>query len=214
MAAGSVAIAGCASSDHYNAQRDQIAAWERVETARAQAEARRWDALANAARDADPATRLAVAITLGSGQGAQQQQRAPLPQVTDPSETALRWTQALAGPVVNLAAVGFGAWTAVTQSDNAAATAISSNQTMLGLGSVGVAGMRDVSIAGFRALPQLTPNTTTTNTYTITGSAIAQNGSTAALDNSRRCSPAYPWTYGGNPTQPVTVPWSVSAFTC
>jgi hypothetical protein len=215
--AAALALAGCASSDHYNAQREQVAAWERVETARAGANARKWDALAHAAKDADPQTRIAIVMALGMNGGGQNTPTAPLPAITDPNESALRWASIILPSATAITAGYFGYRLGVTQSDNAAATSIAGYGSMTALGVGGQAATRDTAVAGFATFGAMPPSSVSTSTVNVgAGSVAGWNGGTAAVDQSRRCQATYPWNTsttglagaGGAPL------FNAGAFTC
>jgi hypothetical protein len=173
-------LTGCATSDHYNAQREQIAAWERVQVARAQADARRYDALGAVARDGSDSARIAVALALAGLSGVREQARdLPTPVVTDPNENILRWASIIVPGVTQLASVGFGYKLGAIQSDNAAATSIAGYQTMGGIASAGFAS--NATIAGFIQAPAAnittTTSTSTSSTNTLSGTGVLGSGS-------------------------------------
>jgi hypothetical protein len=215
--AAALALTGCASTDHYNAQREQVAAWERVETARASANSRKWDALAHAAKDADPQTRIAIVMALGMNGSGQGTQTAPMPAITDPNEAALRWASIILPSATAITAGYFGYRLGVTQSDNAAATSIAGYGSMTALGVGGQAATRDTAIAGFATFGAMPPSSVTTSTVNVgAGSVAGWNGGTAAVDQSRRCTNSQPWITtttglagaGGAPL------FNAGAFTC
>jgi hypothetical protein len=171
--------ASCATSDHYNAQREQIAAWERVEIAKAQANSRRHDALVAAATGGSDGVRIAAifaAAGLGGGNNVFPTQ---LPAVTDPNEAAYKWASLILPTATAITAGYFGYKLGTTQSDNAAATSIAGYGTMGGIASSGFAS--NATIAGFVQAPaaNITTSTTSNTTHTLSGTGVLGSGSFA-----------------------------------
>lgn len=205
-------LMGCAGPEYYVAQREQTAAWERVEIARAQAFAKRYDALSATASGGSDLARVAVAFAIagvgGNGSGLAPTQ---LPVIPDPDEKALRWTAILLGPLSNVALAGFNASVMKVQSNNQAEVAIASYGSIASVGTSGLGVSRDIALAGFDAFRSLPPSSVTTNTSNINvgaGSNAAWGGSSMAFDSSRRCQGAWSSTQSG------TYPSDSSPFNC
>jgi hypothetical protein len=190
-----VLTASCATSDHYNAQREQIAAWERVEIAKAQANARRHDALVAAATGGSDGVRIA-AIFAAAGLGGNNVFPSQLPAVTDPNEAVYKWASLILPTATAITAGYFGYKLGTTQSDNAAATSIAGYGTMGGIAGAGFAS--NATIAGFVQAPAANITTTTSNTTTSTlsGTGVLGSGS-YAVRNCNGGSASYTTT--GNP---------------
>ena len=169
-------LASCATSDHYAAQRDQIAAWERVEVARAQANAKRFDALTVAARDGSDVARIAVAFAV-TGIGGQQTFPTQLPIITDPAEGAYRWASLILPTATAITAGYFGYKLGSVQSNNSA------RMTEASYGAIGQGFGSNTAIAGYiqAPAPNNTTTTTTTNTSTntLSGTGVLGSGSYA-----------------------------------
>jgi hypothetical protein len=195
-----ITITGCASTEQYAAHRAQLDAWERVEKARADAQARRFDALSIVAQRGDPIAQVAVAFAIAGGgsAGTMQTQTAP-PAVPDPDAAAYRWAALLLPTATAITTSVAGYRLGVAQSDNAAATAIAGYNTMGTLGTAGTTAATNIATAGFNTFGALPPTTqtTTTNTLNVGPGSAGAIGGAATLDNSRRCAPSY--------AQPITI---------
>jgi hypothetical protein len=170
-------LTGCATSDHYNAQREQIAAWERVEIAKAQANARRHDALVAAATGGSDGVRIAAIFAAAGLNGGVNGQTTPVPVVTDPQESALRWASIILPSATAITAGYFGYRLGEVASNNAAATSIAGYNTMGGIASAGFAS--NGAIAGFIQAPAANITTTTSSSNTLSGTGVLGSGSYA-----------------------------------
>jgi hypothetical protein len=193
-------LTSCATSDHYNATREQTAAWERVEIARAQASAKRFDALTAAAHNGSDIARVVVAMALAGIGGAHNLQSTHLPQVSDPNEAAYKWASLILPTTTAVAAGYFGYKLGTTQSNNSALTSIAGYQTMGGIANSGFAGI--TTTAGLIQAPQPNITTTTTNTTTNTNTNnLAGTGVLGSGTYTRNCPGG---TSTGNPSAPST----------
>jgi hypothetical protein len=191
---------GCATDSEMLAHRDSLAAWERVETARAQASARRFEALGEVARRGDTAAQVAVAFAIaGSGGGGSNVGTStPMPAPPDSEARAYRWASLVLPTATTITAGYFGYKLGSVQSDNARMQAEASYGAMANLGTAGIAGATSVAVRGFDAFAALPPGTVTTTTLNVGPGGVANTGSgSAMLDNSRRCNPVYTQTGGG-----------------
>ena len=149
-----LSLTGCASND-YALYADSQA---RVETARHQADAAKYRAMADIAASGTEAAKVAavMAMTLGQG-GATQATRLQAPQASE----ALQWASILVPSLTQVAGIAANARVAVAQSNNAARVAESTNGTLMGIASkiqAPIAPAANVS----------TVNTTTSNTTSST----------------------------------------------
>jgi hypothetical protein len=180
-------LSSCASHEgYYITQREQTAAWERVEIARAQAAAKRYDALSVAARDGSDLARVAVAFAT-AGLNNAQHISSPPPQVQPPPDEAYKWASLIIPTAANIASVGFGYKLGAVQSNNAARQAEASYGAIASVanGGFGTA----TALAGFIQAPgpvtNTTTNTTTTSTnttstnQTLSGTGVLGSGSYA-----------------------------------
>lgn len=177
-------LTGCASDQHYAAQREQLAAWERVEIARAQAGARKYEALTAAARDGSDLARVAVAFAVQANGNGGDSRPNPLPVITDPAEGAYRWASLILPTATAITAGYFGYKLGTVQSDNARMQTEASYQAV----GAGYASNTAIAGAGFRAVAAIPASNTTTTTNTYTTSGVTAFGGPASLDQSRRCS--------------------------
>lgn len=128
--AAAFALTGCASVE-YKAYADAHAA---VAHARAQADSARYAALADIARNGDSAAKVAAAMTLalqGSG-------TTPQPGIVAPKsahEVLLGWAGVVMPGLTQMYASNRAASLGIAQSNNSAAVAVSTNNTMLGIAS-------------------------------------------------------------------------------
>ena len=191
---------GCATTEEMAAHRDSIAAWERVEIARANANAKKYDVMREVATRGDASSQIALVLALvGLGQP-QPQQTAPMPAPPDPEMRVYRWASILLPSATAITAGYFGYRLGVTQSDNAALTSIAGYGTMSALGTTGMGTTRDVAAAGFAAIGSM-PQGITMNVAAGGAGAI---GGSASVDASRRCAPSY--------SQPVALQGAAGAF--
>jgi hypothetical protein len=186
-------LSGCATNDYYNAQRDQIAAWERVEIARAQAFGRKYDALAQYARTADSHAQIAAVLALNAERPVQ----VPPPVLANPSDEAYRWASILLPTVTNIASVGFGYKLGTVQSNNATLQTQASYGAIASVASQGFGAVSSIGSQIQAPAPNVTTTTTNTNTYTLSGTGVLGSGT-----YTRNCSSGYNL---GNPTNPLTM---------
>lgn len=174
-------LSACVTTDEINAHRDALAAWERVEIARANASARRFEALSEVARSGGESAKIAVVMAVNGG-GGEVRVAAPMPAVPDTEGRAFRWASLILPVATTLGAQYSGYRLGIAQSDNSARIA----EAGYGAITAGYLGMRDFGIAGFDALAAR-PGGITING---SGNSAAMGGS-AMLDTSHRCSPVF-----------------------
>lgn len=163
---------GCAANEaYYITQREQIAAWERVEVARAQANAKRLDALSTAAHNGSDLARVAVAFAIAGMSGGQQFQT-QIPQVQPPQDEVYKWAALILPSATAITSGYFGYKLGVAQSDNARL------QTEASYGAITSGFTSNAQIAGYIQTPQpnVTTTTNTTTTSTLSGTGVLGSG--------------------------------------
>lgn len=121
-----VSLVGCASTEQYNS-------YTAVHQAYAEAESEKYRALAAMARQEDPTAKAIAAVMLG--QGAQAGSR---PQIAAPESFAdklLRWSSVILPTATQMYVARQNANVQITNSNNAAATAASTNAAFVGIAS-------------------------------------------------------------------------------
>jgi hypothetical protein len=164
--AASVALAGCGTTEQYKMYADTQ---KSIAQANAMAETARYAALAEIAKTGDSGARVAavMSINFGSqgGNGPRVQQVAP-PKTF--GETALQWTSVLLPSLTNIYGITANRQVAVTQSNNQAAVAKSTNDTFATMNGNMATSNTAIANSGFTAV---------TN---VANTGIAQVGTTAA----------------------------------
>lgn len=160
-----LALTGCATSKDYQLYAETQ---QKIAHANAMAETARYAALAEIAKSGDTASRVAAVMSLnmGSGQGVK-----PPQQVAPPKsfgDTALQWTSVLLPSLTQVYGISANRQIAITQSNNQAAIAKSTNDTFATMNSNMATSNTAIAGAGFTAV---------TN---VANTGIAQVGSTAA----------------------------------
>lgn len=196
LAIACVMSAGCViTPEETETHRRSIEAWERVEIARANANAKRFDALAEVARRGDTTAQVAVAFAVGApGAGGGGVAPTPMPTPPDSEARAYRWAALILPTATALGSGYFGYKLGVVSSNNAARQAEASYGAMGQLGTAGINGIRDVALGGFDTFGAQP----TGMSLTINGNGNAGAiGGPATLDNSRRCAPSFQLTGPG-----------------
>lgn len=155
---------GCASSDEY---RQYAAAQTAAANARSMAEIARYNALAEIAKQGDTAAKVAAVMSLNQGNVLQQPQQ-PINAPKSIGETALQWTSVLLPSLTQFYGINANRQIAITQSNNAAAVAQSTNATFATMNGNMAKSNTDIANAGFTAVT------------TVANTGIAQVGTTAA----------------------------------
>lgn len=115
-----LALTGCATAE-YQAYAD-------IHKARSQAEAARYAALADIAKQGDTAAKVAAVMSLNQG-AAQSQSHVAAPKSL--GDSLLQWTAALLPSLTNIYGINKQAQVGITQSNNAAAVGISTNRAFV-----------------------------------------------------------------------------------
>lgn len=119
-----VSLAGCASTQEYTAY---VEAQKAIHSARAQAETARYQALAEIAKTGDTAAKVAAVISLNQGAPANSSPNVAMP--ISNAEVARQWASILVPAVTQGYIANQGAKVAITQSNNSASVAKSTNET-------------------------------------------------------------------------------------
>lgn len=171
-----LSLAGCATNNDYKlyAETQQKIAQAQAH-AHAAAETARFAALAEIAKNGDSTARVAAAMSLslgggGAGQSIMRQQ--PVNPPKSFGDTALQWTSVLLPSLTQAYGISANRQIAITQSNNAAATAASTNNAFVSMNAAGHASNTAIAGAGFTAV-----TTTAANGLTAT-----QNVATAGIN--------------------------------
>jgi len=139
IALGALILTGCASNDYRLYAEMQVKIAQAQAQAEATKEAARYAALAEIAKTGDTTARVAAAMSIHQGTGSTQQ-TSPKINVAPPkswADTALQWTGVLLPSVTQLYGISANRQIAITQSNNAAATAASTNQAFTNIANGG-----------------------------------------------------------------------------
>jgi hypothetical protein len=159
-----VTTVGCASSDEY---RQYAAAQTAAANARSMAEIARYNALAEIAKQGDTAAKVAAVMSLNQGSATQQQSQQSINPPKSAGEIALQWTSVLLPSLTNIYGITANRQIAITQSNNQAAVAKSTNDTFATMNGNMATSNTAIAGAGFTAV---------TN---VANTGIAQVGATA-----------------------------------
>lgn len=122
-----VTLVGCASTEQYQA-------YTAAHQAYAEAEAEKYRALAAMARQSDPTAKAIAAVMLGGGTtGGNTRAQIAMPESA--GDKFLKWTSVLMPAVTQMYVANQSAGVAINQSNNAASTAISTNNAFVGIAS-------------------------------------------------------------------------------
>jgi hypothetical protein len=165
-----LALTGCASTEYVQYAKTQ----EAIATAKGQADAARYKAMADIAASGDSAAKVAAVMALALGQGG----AGPAQQIAAPApNAALQWASVLVPALTQAYGIRANADVSMRSSDNAARTSIATT-----------AGF--VSLAGQIQAPAANVSTVTTTTSTDTASTVGAN-SGANSGNSGRLAGGY-----------------------
>jgi hypothetical protein len=164
--AASVALAGCGTTEQYKMYADTQ---KSIAQANAMAETARYAALAEIAKTGDSGARVAAVMSINFGSQGGNSPR--VQQVAPPKtfgETALQWTSVLLPSLTNIYGITANRQVAITQSNNQAAVAKSTNDTFATMNGNMATSNTAIANSGFTAV---------TN---VANTGIAQVGTTAA----------------------------------
>jgi len=132
-----LALTGCATNKDYQLYAETQ---QKIAQAQAMSETARYAALAEIAKTADPGARVAAVMSINFGSQGSNSPR--VNQVAPPKtfgDTALQWTSVLLPSLTNIYGITANRQVAITQSNNAAATAASTNSAMVNIANGGAA---------------------------------------------------------------------------
>jgi hypothetical protein len=161
-----LALTGCATNKDYQMYAETQ---QKIAQAHAMAETARYAALAEIAKTADPGARVAAVMSINFGSQGGNGPR--VNQVAAPrtfGDTALQWTSVLLPSLTNIYGITANRQVAITQSNNAAAVAKSTNDTFATMNGNMATSNTAIANSGFTAV---------TN---VANTGIAQVGTTAA----------------------------------
>lgn len=172
-----LALTGCATNKDYQMYAETQ---QKIAQAQAMAETARYAALAEIAKSADPGARVAAVMSLNFG--AQGSNSPRVNQVAAPKtfgDTALQWTSVLLPSLTNIYGITANRQVAITQSNNQAAVAKSTNDTFATMNSNMATSNTAIANSGFTAVTNVA-NSGLTAVTNVANTGIAQVGTTAA----------------------------------
>lgn len=157
-------LTGCSSTEQYKLYADSHA---KMETAKYNAEAAKYKAMSDIANNGTEAAKVAavMAIALGGNSNGNKTNGIQAPQQSE----ALQWAQILVPGVIQSVGIIANRQVAITQSNNSAAVANSTNAAFVGMASRIQAPVANV-------------NNTTTNTQTLSGTGTLGSGAYGLTD--------------------------------
>lgn len=157
-----VSLTGCATNDYVTYAKAQAA----VETAKHNADAAKYRAMADIASSGTEASKVAAVMAMAMGGNAQQSNTGmQAPQASQ----ALQWAQVLVPGLTQVAGIAANMRVGIVQSDNSARVAVSTNDAF-------------TNISG-KIQASNTNTTTTTNNTTLSGTGTLGSGTYSTTDN-------------------------------
>lgn len=172
-----VMTVGCATNKDYQLYAETQ---QKIAQAQAMSDTARYAALAEIAKTADPGARVAAVMSINFGSQSGNSPR--VQQITPPKtfgDTALQWTSVLLPSLTNIYGITANRQVAVTQSNNAAAVAKSTNDTFATMNNNMATSNTAIAGAGFTAVTTVA-NSGLTAVTNVANTGIAQVGTTAA----------------------------------
>lgn len=139
IALGALILTGCASNDYRLYAETQVKIAQAQAQAEATKETARYAALAEIAKTGDTTARVVAAMSIQQGNSSGQQ-TSPKINVAPPKtwgDTALQWTSVFLPSITQLYGISANRQISITQSNNAAATAASTNQAFTNIATSG-----------------------------------------------------------------------------
>jgi hypothetical protein len=171
-----ILLSGCASNDYKLYAETQ----QSIAQAQVMSDTARYQALTEIAKTADPGARVAavMSINFGSqgGNGPRVQQVAPPKSFGD---TVLQWTSVLLPSLTNIYGISANRQVAITQSNNAAAVAQSTNSTFATMNGNMATSNTGIANSGFTSVTNVA-NSGLTAVTNVANTGIGQVGTTAA----------------------------------
>ena len=177
IAVALIGLTGCASNDYRLYAETQT----KIAQANRDAEIARYQALAKIAETGDSASRVAAVISLnitGAGGGAAARQL-PVNPPQSLGDKALQWTSVLLPSLTQVYGINANRQIAITQSNNQAAVARSTNETFATMNGNMATSNTAIAGAGFTAVTNVA-NSGLTAVTNVANTGIAQVGATAA----------------------------------
>jgi hypothetical protein len=162
-----LALTGCSSTEQYKLYADSHA---KMETAKYNAEAAKYKAMSDIANNGTEAAKVAavMAIALGGNSNVNKTNSMQAPQQSE----ALQWAQILVPGVIQSVGIIANRQVAITQSNNSAAVANSTNAAFVGMASRIQAPVANIS-----------NTTSTTSTQTLSGNGTLGSGAYSLADS-------------------------------
>ena len=164
-----VLLAGCTSTEQYKLYADSHA---QMETAKYNAEAAKYRAMSDIANNGTEAAKVAavMAIALGGNTGTNKTNSLQAPQQSE----ALQWAQILVPGVIQSVGIIANRQVAITQSNNAASVAQSTNNAFVGMAARIQSPVANVTT---------TTNNTDNHTQTLSGTGTLGSGAYNTISN-------------------------------
>jgi hypothetical protein len=172
-----VMTVGCATNKDYQLYAETQ---QKIAQAQAMTETARYAALAEIAKTGDSGARVAAVMSINFGS---QGGNGPRVQQVNPpktfGDTALQWTSVLLPSLTNIYGITANRQVAITQSNNAATVAKSTNDTFATMNGNMATSNTTIANSGFTAVTAVA-NSGLTATTNVANTGIAQVGTTAA----------------------------------
>jgi hypothetical protein len=172
-----VMTVGCATNNDYKLYAETQ---QKIAQAQAMSDTARYAALAEIAKTGDSGARVAAVMSINFGS---QSGNSPRVQQVNPpksfGDTALQWTSVLLPSLTNIYGITANRQVAVTQSNNAAAVAKSTNDTFATMNGNMATSNTAIANSGFTAVTTVA-NSGLTAVTNVANTGIAQVGTTAA----------------------------------
>jgi hypothetical protein len=172
-----VMTVGCATNKDYQLYAETQ---QKIAQAQAMSDTARYAALAEIAKTGDSGARVAAVMSINFGS---QSGNSPRVQQVNPpktfGDTALQWTSVLLPSLTNIYGITANRQVAVTQSNNAAAVAKSTNDTFATMNGNMATSNTAIANSGFTAVTNVANNGLTAVTN-VANTGIGQVGTTAA----------------------------------
>jgi hypothetical protein len=172
-----VMTVGCATNKDYQLYAETQ---QKIAQAQAMSDTARYAALAEIAKTGDSGARVAAVMSINFGS---QSGNSPRVQQVNPpktfGDTALQWTSILLPSLTNIYGITANRQVAVTQSNNAAAVAKSTNDTFATMNGNMATSNTSIANSGFTAVTTVA-NSGLTAVTNVANTGIAQVGTTAA----------------------------------
>jgi hypothetical protein len=172
-----VMTVGCATNKDYQLYAETQ---QKIAQAQAMSDTARYAALAEIAKTGDSGARVAAVMSINFGS---QSGNSPRVQQVNPpktfGDTALQWTSILLPSLTNIYGITANRQVAITQSNNAAAVAKSTNDTFATMNGNMATSNTSIANSGFTAVTTVA-NSGLTAVTNVANTGIAQVGTTAA----------------------------------